>query len=350
VLTKFLLQAITCGMRSAAKFSFLQVPKLATSLFGLYMGFYILPIQAAEIIAQGIASSTINEAPNNSIVGIDSDETICSTPILESLKEHRVKAGETLATIAKQYQVTTATLMGLNPQNRNQLVKVGQVLKIPPMNGLAYNVKNLETYKAIADKYRVRPDVIFEYNGCQNRPKTVFIPGAVWKPDPVIVAKIIPFNFPNIKETLILETGGYPLPYRVPVTSGYGWRNNPVTGQYSFHSGIDLGASMGTPVLAAKTGKVEFAGWEGGYGNFIEIIHNSIGTRYAHLSEIYVAPGQHVLRGQQIGRVGSTGRSTGPHLHFEVIVPSSQGWSTLDPASYLIRLAEVVGEIIFPVV
>jgi len=338
VLTKFLLQAI-------AKLPFSKIPRLVINLFLLSMGFYSFPMGATE----SIASSIINDSPNNSVVGVDSDGAICTTPILESLKEHRVKAGETLATIAKQYEVTTATLMGLNPQNRNQIVKVGQILKIPPMNGLAYEVKNEETYKAIADKYRVRPDVIFEYNGCQNRPKTVFIPGAVWRPDPII-AKIIPFNFPNIKETIILQTGGYPLPYRVPVTSGYGWRNNPVTGQYSFHSGIDLGASMGTPVLAAKTGKVEFAGWEGGYGNFIEIIHNSIGTRYAHLSQIYVIPGQRVVRGQQIGRVGSTGRSTGPHLHFEVIVPSYQGWATLDPASYLLRLAEVVGDIIFPAV
>jgi murein DD-endopeptidase MepM/ murein hydrolase activator NlpD len=144
-----------------------------------------------------------------------------------------------------------------------------------------------------------------------------------------------------------MQTGGYPLPYPVPVTSNYGWRGNPVTGDWAFHSGIDLGAPMGTPVLAAKTGRVEFAAWAGGYGNFVEIIHSAFGTRYAHLSEIYVHPGQQVLKGQQIGRVGSTGRSTGPHLHFEVIVPSTQGWSTLDPASYLIRLAFVLGAIAY---
>jgi len=248
--------------------------------------------------AAAMSQPTINESVN------DADNTeICSVPVLKSLREHRVKSGQTLETIAKQYDLSTATIMGLNPQNRDRKVKVGQVLKIPPINGLAYEVKNEETYKAIAARYRIRPDVIFEHNGCQNRPKTVFIPGAVWKPDPII-AKVIPFNIPNLKENLILETGGYPLPYRVPVTSSYGWRNNPVTGQYSFHSGIDLGASMGTPVLAAKTGKVEFAGWEGGYGNFIEIVHNSFGTRYAHLSQIYVPQGQRVVKGQQIGRVG----------------------------------------------
>ncbi len=320
-----------------AKFTLVKMSKFSVILILLWLGFSSLSTPA-------IAVSSLDNFNDS----LGNEGEVCSTPVLESLKAHKVKSGETLETIAKQYKVTTATLMGLNPQNRDRTVKIGKILKIPPLNGLAYDVKNQETYKSIADKYRVRPDVIFEYNGCQNRPKTVFIPGAVWRPDPVIIkpliiGKIIP---PNIKETVILQTGGYPLPYRVSVTSGYGWRSNPVTGQWAFHSGIDLGASMGTPVLAVKTGKVEFAGWEGGYGNFIEIIHNSFGTRYAHLSEIYVIAGQRVVRGQQIGRVGSTGRSTGPHLHFEVIMPSAQGWSTLDPASYLIRLAMVLGEIV----
>jgi murein DD-endopeptidase MepM/ murein hydrolase activator NlpD len=322
-------------------FSHFRISKLASHLFFLWLGFISLSMPA---IAVSNTSPAINENtfdPN----GVDNDGGICATPVLESLKAHRVKSGETLASIAKTYNLTTATLMGLNPKNRDRTVKVGQILKIPPLDGLAYQVKNLETYKAIADKYRVRPDVIFEFNGCQNRPKTVFIPGAVWKPD-LIIAKIIPLIPPNFKENLIIQTGGYPLPYPVPVTSNYGWRNNPVTGQWSFHSGIDLGAAMGTPVLAAKTGRVEFAGWEGGYGNFIEIIHTSFGTRYAHLSQIFVTSGQRVVKGQQIGRVGSTGRSTGPHLHFEVIVPSAQGWATIDPASYLIRLAVVIGEIV----
>ncbi len=317
------------------KFLIFAISKLALSLLLVGMGFN-LPMSAAD----RNASSTINDTGEN----LEND--ICSTPVLEALKEHKVKLGETLESIAKQYDVTTATLMGLNPRNRDRIVKVGRILKIPPLNGIAYEVKNQETYKSIAEKYRVRPDVIFEYNGCQNRPKTVFIPGVVWKPAPVIAKIISPNLLPNLNETIVMQTGGYPLPYRVPVTSGYGWRNNPVTGQWAFHSGIDLGASMGTPVLAAKTGKVEFAGWEGGYGNFIEIVHNSFGTRYAHLSQIYVTQGQRVVKGQQIGRVGSTGRSTGPHLHFEVIIPSAQGWSTLDPASYLIRLAMIVGEMV----
>jgi murein DD-endopeptidase MepM/ murein hydrolase activator NlpD len=125
----------------------------------------------------------------------------------------------------------------------------------------------------------------------------------------------------------------------VPVTSNYGWRINPVTGIWSFHSGIDLGAPFGTPVLAAKSGRVEYAGWGDGYGNLIELDHGSTGTRYAHLEAIYVYQGQSVAQGQQLGIVGSTGRSTGPHLHFEIMVSSGDGWVALDPAPYLNRIA-----------
>jgi len=269
-------------------------------------------------------------------------EELCGKPTLDALVRHKVKQGETLESIAKQYDLKTATLMGMNPEVRSGQVKAGQTLEIAPMNGLVYRFKNEENYTTIAKKYNVRADVLFERNGCQRRPKVVFVPGAIWKPDPV------PFNLPAIasrgsgESAIIMQAGGYPLPYSVPVTSNYGWRMNPVTTIWSFHSGIDLGASFGTPVLAAKQGVVEFAGWGGGYGNLIELNHGSTGTRYAHLEAIYVYQGQRVVQGQQIGLVGSTGRFTGPHLHFEVMVPSRDGWVALDPAPYLNRIALLI--------
>ncbi len=268
-------------------------------------------------------------------------EELCGKPTLDDLQKHKVKQGETLEAIAKQYELKTATLMGLNPEVRNGEVTVGQTLSVPPIDGLTYRFKNEENYTTVAKKYNIRADVLFERNGCQRRPKVVFVPGAIWKPDPV------PFN-PAIASrgsdnpSVIFQAGGYPLPYSVPVTSDYGWRMNPVTIIWSFHSGIDLGAPFGTPVLAAKTGRVEYAGWSDGYGNLVELDHGSTGTRYAHLEAIYVSQGQQVAQGQQIGVVGSTGRSTGPHLHFELMVPSGDGWVALDPAPYLNRLASVM--------
>ncbi|NUN64974.1 M23 family metallopeptidase [Pseudanabaena biceps] len=269
-------------------------------------------------------------------------EELCGKPTLDDLTQHKVKQSETLEAIAKQYNIKTATLMALNPETRDGQAKVGQTLAIAPMDGLVYRFKNEENYTTVAKKYNIRADVLFERNGCQRSPKVVFVPGAIWKPDPVPFnpAAIASNGFTN--PAVIMQTGGYPLPYAVPVTSNYGWRMNPVTTIWSFHSGIDLGASFGTPVLAAKSGIVEFAGWGDGYGNLIELDHGSTGTRYAHLEAIYVSQGQRVVQGQQIGIVGSTGRSTGPHLHFEVMVPTQEGWVALDPAPYLNRIASIM--------
>ncbi|MBD2189751.1 M23 family metallopeptidase [Pseudanabaena mucicola] len=303
----------------------------------------LLPVLVVNAIASSFTPATFAaNAPAVTPVeqnNANEAEELCGKPTLDDLAKHKVAQGETLEAIAKKYELKTATLMGLNPDVRNGQVKAGQVLSIPPIDGLTYRFKDGENYTTVAKKYNIRADVLFERNGCQRKPKVVFVPGAIWKPEPV------PFNPPAIANrgssnpTIIMQTGGYPLPYGVPVTSNYGWRINPVTGIWSFHSGIDLGASFGTPVLAAKSGVVEFAGWGGGYGNLIELDHGATGTRYAHLESIYVYQGQTVAQGQQIGIVGSTGRSTGPHLHFELMVPSGDGWIALDPAPYLNRIA-----------
>jgi murein DD-endopeptidase MepM/ murein hydrolase activator NlpD len=103
------------------------------------------------------------------------------------------------------------------------------------------------------------------------------------------------------------------------MSSGFGYRSDPFTGGGAMHNGLDFKGPMGTPILAAAEGKVTSAGSQGGYGNTIEITHaNGLVTRYAHLSGFNVSLGQKVARGVQIGRMGSTGRSTGSHLHFEV--------------------------------
>jgi murein DD-endopeptidase MepM/ murein hydrolase activator NlpD len=105
----------------------------------------------------------------------------------------------------------------------------------------------------------------------------------------------------------------------VMMSSGFGYRADPFTGAAAMHAGLDFKGPVGTPILAAAKGKVVLAGFNGGYGNSVEIRHaNGLVTRYAHLSGVHVRPGQMVERGVQIGRMGSTGRSTGSHLHFEV--------------------------------
>jgi murein DD-endopeptidase MepM/ murein hydrolase activator NlpD len=129
----------------------------------------------------------------------------------------------------------------------------------------------------------------------------------------------------------------FPLSIPAEITSIFGWRTHPVLGSGRFHTGTDLGASMGTPVLAAYTGQVAIADWLGGYGLAVVLDHRKQAqeTLYGHLSELFVKPGELVQQGEVIGRVGSTGMSTGPHLHFELRKMTNQGWVAVDPGEQL---------------
>jgi murein DD-endopeptidase MepM/ murein hydrolase activator NlpD len=142
----------------------------------------------------------------------------------------------------------------------------------------------------------------------------------------------------NVRPTMQLRLGNvslrFPLSIPAVITSAFGWRIHPVTGQSRLHTGTDLGAPMGTPVLAAFSGRVEAADEMGGYGLAIVLQHSEdTQTLYAHLSEMFVKPGEEVKQGQVIGRVGSTGMSTGPHLHFEYLKRTPDGWTALDAGS-----------------
>jgi murein DD-endopeptidase MepM/ murein hydrolase activator NlpD len=125
------------------------------------------------------------------------------------------------------------------------------------------------------------------------------------------------------------SVGGLLAPVRGRVTSGYGLRRHPILGYARMHAGIDFGAAWGSPIFAVTNGVVSYAGWRGGHGKFVRLDHGGFGTGYAHMSRIAVAPGAKVQAGQVIGCVGSTGLSTGPHLHYEVY----QDGRTVNPNS-----------------
>lgn len=138
------------------------------------------------------------------------------------------------------------------------------------------------------------------------------------------------------------------------MASGYGYRRDPIYGTAKFHEGMDFSAPIGTPVYATGDGRVISSGWNSGYGNLIEIDHGyHYVTRYAHLSEMLVRQGQTVHRGDLIGRVGNTGKSTGPHLHYEVRLngvpqnPVHYYFYDLTPQQYdeMIRQAENAGHV-----
>lgn len=122
------------------------------------------------------------------------------------------------------------------------------------------------------------------------------------------------------KKDLLLATPSI-WPVRGFITSGFGWRINPITGGKEFHEGIDIATQLGNPIKAPANGIVSFAGWESGYGNTIIIDHGyGITTLYGHLSKIDVKVGEMIKRGQVVGDIGDTGFSTGPHLHYQVMI------------------------------
>ena len=169
-------------------------------------------------------------------------------------------------------------------------------------------------------------------------------------------------SFDQLQETLTNQQDKLAhIPSVIPIniadytmSSGYGWRVDPIYGSSKFHEGLDFAASKGTDVFATGEGVVKVAGREKGYGNCIDIDHGyNYLTRYAHLSEILVKPGEEVKRGQLIGRVGSTGKSTGPHLHYEVRYkdtpqnPINYYFMDLTPEEYyeMIQIAENAGHV-----
>jgi murein DD-endopeptidase MepM/ murein hydrolase activator NlpD len=139
-------------------------------------------------------------------------------------------------------------------------------------------------------------------------PPTAFVPSAATVPSDAVATDV---------ETALSIAGSL---RPTAVTSPFGWRKDPLTGAMSFHRGVDLKAAEGDPVNASGDGRVVSSGPNGGYGISVVLEHaNGVRTRYAHLSEALVTPGEIVRQGQSIGRAGQTGRATGPHVHYEVL-------------------------------
>lgn len=251
-------------------------------------------------------------------------QAVCPTPVLSRLKRHRLEAGETLESIARQYNLIPATLLGMNPILQQQPVTLGTEIVIPPYNGIQVNIPPGRSWQEVVKAYNARPDVVFEVNGCQTQPTVLFLPGVNWSP-----------KGPPVPALSLLS--GYPLPQPTTMQMGYGWQLNPVLGRVVFHSGLDLTATVGTPVLSVGAGKIAFAGEREGYGKLVVVNHSSgKQTRYAHLDQIEVKVGQSVNLGDILGTVGTTGQpdSHEPHLHFEIRYNSDLGWVAEDPNPY----------------
>ena len=239
--------------------------------------------------------------------------------IARGIDSYTVQPGDTLTQIAEDYRVSVNTIRWENGISGNKL-STGQELIILPVSGVRHTIKKGDTFGSIAKKYRVDTDDILIYNQIK-KDELLIVGEKIMVPNGVIVNR----NRVTAKKTYYaqktdLSSGYYARPTNGPLTSAYGPRWG------GFHYGDDYGVPIGSPIIAAASGVVSKVrhGWGGGYGNYIIIKHgNGTETLYAHLSKTNVVVGQRVRRGERIASSGNTGRSTGPHLHWEVIDSST---------------------------
>lgn len=238
---------------------------------------------------------------------------IPATPLVTmkkiSFSTYKVQSGDTIVGITRKMGLNNiSTLIAINDIDNCSALCAGQTLQIPSMDGVFYTVEEGKTLEGISAKFAVSMEDIIDANALESRDLTagsrLFIPGAALD-----------------KATLEAAIGTFfksPLS-RYRLTSHFGRRLDPITGVKSSHTGIDMAISSGTPITAACSGVVSTAGFSNIFGNYVIINHsNGYQTLYGHMSKILAKKGQWVSQGTRIGLVGSTGYSTGPHLHFTV--------------------------------
>jgi murein DD-endopeptidase MepM/ murein hydrolase activator NlpD len=219
---------------------------------------------------------------------------------------YTVQRGDTVSKIAAQFALSMDAIIASNNIRNARRLQEGETLRIPNMDGIPYTVKKGDTLLKISASMGVPLEVILDANDIRSDAITqgemLIIPGARMPPE-------------ALKQALGDLPFSYPVKSRV--TSPYGWRVSPITGQRHFHAAVDFAGGIGTPVTAAMDGTVSSAGTNPTFGKFIILSHaGGYQTMYAHLSVVSVKQGERVNQGSTIGKVGSTGLSTGPHLHF----------------------------------
>ncbi|MEK7596362.1 MAG: peptidoglycan DD-metalloendopeptidase family protein [Patescibacteria group bacterium] len=229
----------------------------------------------------------------------------------EQISIYVVREKDTLSQIAKLFDVSVNTIIWANDEiKRGDMIKPGQTLIILPVNGVKYTVKKGDTFLKIAKELKADADEIMEFNGLtrENELETgmeIVVPNGEYD--------LPKYDFQQYPSAGSKEYAGY---YLRPINGGR--RSQGLHG----YNAVDLAAPWGTPVLASASGDVIISksqGWNGGYGTYIVIAHpNGTQTLYSHLSKSIVFSGWHVAQGQIIGYVGSSGKSSGPHVHFEI--------------------------------
>ena len=277
-------------------------------------------------------------------------------------KSYMIAKGDSLWSIANSQNIEVDTLIGSNNFKTSSRLRPGATLRIPNQDGIFYTMKKGDTIEAVAKRYGVGMNKLRQVNINTNTAslKTgdeIFLPGA--KPDGLMERKESDVKVAEAKKTdknektsktstktaktekttikipkgeVAVANGAFRWPIMGRINSPFGWRYHPITKRRDFHTGIDIKANRNDPIKAAAPGKVAYSGWMGGYGKVIVIEHlNGQSSLYAHCNSLLVGKGENVSSGKLIAKVGTTGRSTGPHLHFEI----RNGNSPVNPIKYL---------------
>jgi LysM repeat protein len=269
-----------------------------------------LPVRPDNLTAMVGGVAMLSESgPNGTVADIK------DRPSSDQISVYVVHKGDTMAAIAKMFDVESSTILWANDLSKSYVPKEGDVLLILPVDGIIHTVAKGDTLASIAKRYGGDPEDIIDYNDLDPSGElivgdSIIIPGGQEKPTP---------GKPVVKRPKLAtkysgpDAGGY---FLRPVSGGK--KTQGIHGR----NGIDIGLPVGSNLYAAAAGTVILAkegGYNGGYGSYIIIQHsNGTQTLYGHLSRVSVSRGEKVTRGQTIGATGNSGRSTGPHLHFEI--------------------------------
>ena len=224
---------------------------------------------------------------------------------------YRIRKGDMIGVIAERFGLTQDTLISINNIRQTRRIQIGDYIKVPSMPGILYTTKkDGETAASVAEKYQVSAQKTAAVNhlheqGSLAAGTSLFVPDA--------------FMDWVTRQEINGDLFRRPLRARYYVSSNFGWRRSPFTGKRTFHNGVDMASPAWTPVYAALAGTVTAAGFHSVYGNYVIVAHHSgYRTLYGHMVGIKARKGQSVDTRTVLGWVGTTGLSTGPHLHFSV--------------------------------